>query len=37
MFWVWHSNLRSDDFTSFFVTGVDSTLFVKFQEFTNLL
>ena len=37
MFWVWHSNLRSDDFILFFVTGVDSIFFAYFQEFTNLL
>ena len=37
MFWAWLTNLRPDDSTLFFATGVSSTLFAWFQEFTNLL
>ena len=37
MFWVWRTNFRSDDFTLFFVTEVNSTIYAQFQELTNLL
>ena len=26
MFWMWRTNFRSDDFTLFFVTEVNSTI-----------